>query len=313
MALNVTRYFGFAKESTYGTVGTTFNYIDAASAEIDPSGDNVVAYEGASGLDYLFAAGNYEIGGSFEIPVDDVAIGYLFKWALGDVTSTGTGSITHTFFPKTNAVMDSFSVKVGKDVAEHIFLGCAVEKMKLVAKTNEIVTCEFDIVGAKDTKGAIASPSAYSMGNIFTGADVTMDIGGTNVAVENLTLELNMNPDIKGSIALGSRFAKKVYRGALEAALSFELAFNDTTELERFWGSATGPTNSVNGFAANINIGSNLDIVIPSGVYTSLEQPLSGRDRIVQAGKIRCFRSADGLTGPISFALTNSKPTGTYI
>ena len=125
MALNVTRYFGFAKETAYGTAATTgFNYIDAASAEIDPSGDNVVSYEGCSGLDYLFAAGNYQVGGSFEIPVDDQAIGYLFKWALGDVTSNGTGSITHTFTPSTKSLMDSFTVKVGKDITEHIFMGC---------------------------------------------------------------------------------------------------------------------------------------------------------------------------------------------
>src|SRR5690606_39936971 len=63
------------------------------SAEMDPSGDQAIIYEGISGLDRIAKPGAYFSEGSISAPVDLDVFPWFFKWALGGVS---TRSEEHT-------------------------------------------------------------------------------------------------------------------------------------------------------------------------------------------------------------------------
>ncbi|SHF32752.1 hypothetical protein SAMN05444392_11556 [Seinonella peptonophila] len=85
------------------------------------------------------------------------------------------------------------------------------------------------------------------------------------------------------------------------------MGFFSTVQLEKFWGSATGPNPStLSEHALTIDVGSNFDILIPRFVYTSMTQLLEGRERIEQTATLRGLVASDGV-GPIEFSVTNNK------
>ena len=80
---------------------------------------------------------------------------------------------------------------------------------------------------------------------------------------------------------------------------TLNMLFDDLTELERFWGGASGPTlagsteTSLEILLDGGDYGS-LSMFMPKTVYTSVQQQPSGRDEIVQVvnGRALYRRSA---------------------
>src|SRR5690625_3873702 len=119
----ITRYLKIGEESEYAVEATEYaETLDPESASIDPEGDDKLIYEGMGGLDRTAGLGVYSTAGDITIPLDDLATGWFWKWALGGYEVTGTddgeGTIsapyTHIFTPKLGGLMDSFSAKIGK-------------------------------------------------------------------------------------------------------------------------------------------------------------------------------------------------------
>ncbi|MFS8513874.1 MAG: hypothetical protein LOD87_09150, partial [Planifilum fulgidum] len=65
-------------------------------------------------------------------------------------------------------------------------------------------------------------------------------------------------------------------------------------------------TGDLQEFPLTINVGSDIDIMIPRGIYTAMAQPVGGRGRIEQTGTLRGLVASDG-TGPIQISVTNTK------
>ena len=108
----------------------------------------------------------------------------------------------------------------------------------------------------------------------------------------------------------GSRFPSKHIKGSFLVEGEFTLAFESMAQLERFWGSATGPVSETpSAFNVWINVGPNLDIIIPRAIYTQVQQPVSGRDSIEQTVTVRGLVDASSGTGPVEITLNNDVAT----
>src|SRR5699024_6667602 len=116
--------------------------LDPETVSIDPEDEDKLIYEGMGGLDRTVGLGIYSTAGDITLPIDDLATGWFWKWALGGYEVNGTegdneeggeptAPYTHIFSPSTKALMDSFSAKVGKDIFEHIYLGNVIESIEL--------------------------------------------------------------------------------------------------------------------------------------------------------------------------------------
>lgn len=310
----ITRYFGFAPETEFGVAAADpVHTMDPESAEMDPSGDNALIYEGMSGIDRIQKPAPYMSEGSISCLVDDKIFPWFFKLLLGGYKKTGTetGPFTHQFFPHTKSLMDSFTAFVGKDVFEHVFPGMVVSSIELEMDRG-FLTASVEFLGGKDEKGALRAP-VFNEGNVFANHEVTATLAGADgsAVVDGFTLTIENNADNEAGITIGSRFPRRAYRGALSVELGLNLSFFDTSNLERFWGTATGPTTgpALSEHPFVLNIGDNMSITIPRSVYNELTQPVGGRDRIEQEATIRGLAEVDPstgeITGPVEISVTN--------
>jgi ribosomal protein L12E/L44/L45/RPP1/RPP2 len=317
----ITRYLQIGEEAEYGVEAINYDEtLDPDSVDLDSSEDDKLIYEGMSGLDRVAALGVYSTGGSFSFPVDDKISPWFWKWALGGYAVTGTddGSgtmvspFTHEFTPKKGALMPSFSAKVGKDIFEHIFLGNVIESIELEVES-EWATMTVSTLGSKDKKGTLSEPD-FTEGNVFTAPLVTLDKDGTDISAQaqSVSFSLETGANIEDSQGIGSRFPTKAFQGSTVATLELTLQFDNLDELVAFWGGDTEPsTNTMQEFGYNLHIGSDYDLIFPRMIYTAANQPVEGRDHVVQTVSARAlFDSATG-TGPLQVSVTNDKSSYT--
>ncbi|MDQ0418460.1 hypothetical protein J2Z48_002652 [Croceifilum oryzae] len=307
----IARYFGFGEEKEFGVPVPATEMIDPESAELDPAGDQALIYEGVSRLDRIVAPGIYRSEGSLSVPFDLKAFPYFLKWALGGYEVVGKEpSFTHRFYPKQSSLMDSFTARVGKDVFEHQFSGCVVSAVNLELDANFLIG-SVDIIGGKDEKSTLQTNPLFTSGDIYSPSQVTATMNGLDESayIQSFSIKIETGADNEKGVTIGSRFPRRAYRGAFLVEMEMNLSFFSTIHLERFWGNSTGPTqDKLLEFETKIHIGDHIDLVIPRGVYTSMQQPLSGRDSIEQTTTLRALVKPDG-TGPIEFSITNDKPT----
>lgn len=308
----ITRYLRVAEESAFAEEAASADarVLDPLSADLTPESEDKLIYQGMSGLDRVAATGPYSTSGDISFAFDDVVTPWFFKWALGgySVSSGTTGPYTHTFSPVRDPLMDTFTAWIGKDITEHAFLGTAVSEISLEVD-NEWAAMSVSCVGAKDTKGPLQESIAYDEGTLFPAHNVSVDRDATNMCskIDSMTLSLTTNANVEDAQGPCSRFPKRVYRGALQVSLELALAFTDTAELERFWGSATGPAeDQVDDFGLTLHVGDNIDLVLPRAVYTASSAPASGREHLTQTVTARgLVDPANNMEGPIVVSVTN--------
>ncbi|NPV70290.1 MAG: hypothetical protein HPY55_06550 [Firmicutes bacterium] len=306
--MNYLRYAKLGEEAVHGTAVAGAVTVDPESSSLDSPGDQALFWPGASGLDRQVAPAPYVMDGDLVVALDDVVAGWILKWLLGANETTGTGPYTHVFTPSRAPLLTPFTVRLGKDIFEHVFAGCVLDSLQIEVGA-EFVKATLGILASKDEKAALAGAIAWSEGNIFAPHQVTAEIDSVDASarVEDLKLSIKNNADLKSGRTVGSRFARRGYRGALEVTGDLTLSFIDSAELERFWGTATGPTSTtLTEFPLSLNFGTSLVIELARCVYTAMGQPLAGRDRIVQKGSLRALVTTAG-DGPIEATLTNDQ------
>lgn len=314
----ITRYLKIGEESEYAVEASEYaETLDPESASIDPAGDDKLIYEGMGGLDRRAGLGVYSTAGDITIPLDDLATGWFWKWALGNYEVTGTddgeGNITapytHIFSPATTPLMHSFSAKIGKDIFEHVFLGNVVSSISLEV-ANEWALMTVSTVGAKDKKSTLEQNIEYTEGTYFTAPMASLRKNNVDISasINSLSLSIETGANIEDSAGFGSRFPTKAFRGALVVNLEAELGFDSVEELIAFWGDNDGPsTTNIDEFSYTLSFGDNLDLIFPRLVYTASGQPAEGRENITQSVTARALYDDVNKEGPIIVSLTNNK------
>lgn len=228
-----------------------------------------------------------EVGTIDTVGASDVTLekGVKFAHSSGEAIDSVTGNVTHVFSVKRSPTIEhSFTARVGKDSFEHAFAGCVLSSLQ-VAVERDFAMMTLGILGAKDSKETLAaSPIGWTDGAVFAPHEVTADVAGSDASaiVETLTLNLQSNANVEDGVTIGSRFPRRAYWGSFMADLSMTLAFADDAELQRYWGGATGPADTLTEFAVDLHFGANMDIALPRGIYMTAAQPVGGRDRVTQ-------------------------------
>lgn len=324
MSIARVRYLGIGQEASYGQQATQLFYADIASANLDTPDDAVIVWRGvANRAPTVVAPGPYVPAGEIVVPVDNLFFGYFLKWALGAVATsqpdpTGNPAVyQHTFTPADT--LPSFTAAIGKDIFEHVFLGCVVDELSIEAE-KEFALATVSVSAQKDKKASLASPT-FAQGYYYPFSRISVMLGVNSLPVESLTLTIANNVDAKEGVRLGSRFPQFTPVGEREVILEMNLTFENTSQLERFWeqtGATQPSANTVytgGPFAVSFlgpqlpgtgTYYANLEFTIPRAFYREVKQEISGRDRVVQAVALQALYSqADGYE--IRARLTNTQ------
>jgi len=243
------RYFGFKKESSFGTeaTGSTYDITIAESVSLDVPDDPVISLPTLSPFPRGQIAGYYANKGSFEYPVDIKTLGYLLYFSMGGYTFTsGTPNNTHEFYATTAKTLPSFTARVGKDTFEHVFLGTVVDKMSLSVE-DEVAVMKTDLLGKKDKKATIRT-TLNEPSDVFPIAfyRVNVTIDSTDVSSKVKSWEWEYDNGIKEDFGrgFGSRFPYDFYTGDKDCTLTLKMKDEDTSILEAFWGDSSGASES---------------------------------------------------------------------
>jgi hypothetical protein len=217
--------------------------------------------------------------------------------------------------------LPSATFHLGKDLFEHTFLGGTVSQITIeVGK--EFATISAEVVAQKDKKNTIKAiadlslPSQYPFA--FHELTVEIDSTGRSADVESVTLTINNNADGEAGVRMGSRYPQKVLAGNFDVTISMDIDFENTTEKEKFWGGASGPSDDgVTAvdidltFNAGATIG-NLVFAIPHVIYDEVGLSPSGRDRMIQTVNGTAFYDAASSAALLA-TLTNKIDYTTYL
>lgn len=243
------RYFGFKKETSFGTeaTGSKYDITIAESVSLDVPDDPVIPLPTLSAFPRGQIAGYYANKGSFEYPIDIKTIGYLLYFGMGGYTFTsGTPNNTHEFYASQSKTLPSFTTRVGKDTFEHVFLGTVVNKMN-VSVEDEVAVMKTDLLAKKDKKDNIRTTLNEPSG-IFPIAfyKVNVSIGDTDKSPKIKSWELEYDNGIKedSGRGFGSRFPYAFYTGDKSCSLTLKMKDDDSSILEAFWGDSSGASES---------------------------------------------------------------------
>lgn len=295
------RYFGFAEESDYGESPSpaAIMIVDQVSSGLDTPTDAELLYEGGltRGI-RTHRPGFYAPTGNMVYGWDIGSIGWLLKWALGGYVFTskgGEGALNlHELYGSEESIMKSFCARLGKDIFEHVFSGCAINSLELVAE-GEFCMATVDIGAAKDAKDTLKTitqvkallPPGYPLAYHELSVE---RIGAADISarIKQFTLSIGNNLDPVRGRRINFRHPKRAIAGARDINMSMQMFYDDTDFLELLWGGATEPAaggSTEYGLQLVFDSGDHgsLTIRLPKLINTQVQQQPSGRDEIVQA------------------------------
>ena len=247
MATATKSTLAYGDESTFasqsGSINKTFGH-----------GEKITTLSRRNNSEKVYGLGNRE---AQEIPYKQYegSLGIDFvlanPWwltnAIGSLNSAGSSPTTHTF---TDAnTLTSFTtlndIDLSTDVVVH-FLGCVINGFTLSAAVNELVNVSLDIQYANEARTTTPIADVNETFDLYTFAQGSVDLpsGSTMAKVQNI--ELSYQNNLEMVYGLGSRLGQEGPVKNLDISATTTLAFQDSTYLELFYGSATatGPENT---------------------------------------------------------------------
>jgi hypothetical protein len=251
---------------------------------------------------------------------------WTLEWALkkghpnGVAVKRAQAPFKHVFWHTADENLPSFTLRIGKQLFEHTFLGATIGQLSFSVERG-FLTARMEVVARKDQKDVLdsstktlpASLLSFRQGQTTINPDLTGQNPGTDVTqyVESYSLEINNNVDEETGVRHGSRFPREFFLGGVDVSGSVGLAFKNTDEYERFWGGAAGPSESqLTEFIFEerfVEGGLYLALITTRAHYTRVSAPVQGRDRITQEVSFQGIDNSDWL-GPMTVWLNNNVP-----
>lgn len=291
------RYAGFCEEQNFNPASApeaTF-HIDIASASLDTPSDPNLHFEGGMSRGRkIIRPGYYAPAGNIVYPIDIRSIGYFLKWALGlyKFTDGGEGTNTHEIYPSEDTVLPSYTVRLGKDIFEHIFRGCVMNGLEIVIG-DDFIFATLDNIGARDTKTALKAIADLTLFNEhhLSFIDASLALGASvdyNCKIKDMTISITNGASAEAGKGIGQRHPCRIPVGARNIDIKGNLWFEDSLEYAKFWGgsagvSANGSTTEAMIVTIDSGVDGSMELKFPALMYTDLKTPPSGRAEIVQA------------------------------
>jgi hypothetical protein len=183
----------------------------------------------------------------------DMASTYFWEIIMGACSDTDdpTYGYAHTYADNTGYAVSSFSVEDGSDLDEDVvmkYLGCVVDSAELTFRVGETTPVTLNCLYATETKansGLDATPATDAEELlIFSEGSIQLPSGTTLARVQGGTLRVIKNAQLVWG--LGSRVASKAIWKTMIFETDIDMAFENDTLLETFYGQATGPLTGTN-------------------------------------------------------------------
>jgi len=181
------------------------------------------------------AFGNISVQGSVEIPLEARNIGYWLRLLMGDPTTTGSGTYTHTFNPATT--LPSMSLEQGfSDInSYHVFSGVKVNSMGISFAKNQELTASVEILGKTETVATTSrdtNPASLVFAR-FNAKGLSLEEGGASIATVrrvDLTVRNDLATDVYCIDGTGFRNSLPetgfVVEGTIEALFDSQTLYN---------------------------------------------------------------------------------------
>lgn len=288
------RYFGFAKETTYGTANTTAEmYLNAGKCTLDSPSDPTLEVPSFEETPSSVKAGLYSPSGDVELALDIHSILPILYFAFGQYKFTAGGTNepnTHEIWAGGCRKLPSFTALVGKgdcsgEGFEHQFMGCVISKLSF-ALSDGLATCTASIQAQKDAAATINNSA--SLEDIcpiaFHEAETTLDDVDITANTTSFNFDFDNSVDAKNGQVFGTMFPNKLTSSGKTPTVKTTLLYNGKTYLAKFWGSQNGPTASTGYFSYHIDFedveGNELQLYFPRCTFKNVAQPIEGTDEI---------------------------------
>ncbi len=285
------------KETTFGTavtptkdIGLIQNFSPADKREIQK------VYSTGSRETQCLVLGKLDLSWDFEINLQH---GRIFEYLLGSVSHTQTTSDwKHTFDIATN--LPSFTIEDSfNSTTDSVFMyaGSKLSEGTISVDTDGLLTFKgTGISKSVDVSGSSASSSVISSLCPLHFKHTTLKSGtaGSETSVGKLQkYSLNIKNDVEGIYSAGNIDIQEAIAKNLEITFDFDIAFEDTTEYQKFLGGTT-PQTSPSSFSFVFN--SNNGVTLGSGRrefnaqltgvnYEEVGTPVNVGDIVIQSFK----------------------------
>lgn len=293
------RYAGFGNEAEYGVAVPAEFHVDVSSAALDAPADTENYYAGGLGRGIRTRkAGYYQPGGNIVYAWDIRTIAHMLRWALGGYVFTEGDPNVHEIYSVNEAILPSFTTRVGKDVFEQVFAGCVIDSLELNLAGDFLLATM--ALGAKiDSRAELEAiedlllPDEYPLA--FHEASLELPLAtDLSAKVKALTFSIANGQRPDSGRGIGSRFPYRMPVGERNVTAAVDLWYENLEHLDTFWGGENGPADEGSSdFEAQITCDAGDDgslvLYLPSAHFSQVRQQASGRDEITQSTAIRAI------------------------
>lgn len=231
--------FGWAIETTSGTRQTPVDFAEFNSESLALSINRIerMGLRAGRRVSYGWSAGTQQVEGSIEFDLSVNTVGSLWRACLGAVSTTGSGTYTHTFTP---GDLPSLTVQIGRPftsgtVQPFDYVGCRVQSWELTGNPNEFARVSLDLVGEDEDTGQSLASASYGQGNFFTFAHGELNIASSEVCIDSVSVTGANNLDVYHKIcSTNPGFPTIREAGMRDYGGTFTADFESLTAYNRF-------------------------------------------------------------------------------
>lgn len=297
------RYIGLAQEFAYGTEKPVDQFMEFGTDDLALESQAIIEDSATQRIAKHATAGKVKVGGGFEGPVDLDFLGWLLKFGLGSLETTGTEApYTHTAKPADT--LPSFTVEVGDEIKARRYLGCTAGALELTHTLDDILGIRCDVAGKTFKSNAPTTPTFSERARLpFHSVTLQHAVYGGTLAlladVQEIRCRYNNDLDVEGGYEFkaGERGPTGIPVAGANIELTMNLKFKTTELMEYFLGAAaaTEPQTTLQMMQAMLKWESaeviegstpetkySLQLDIPKMVYTVWARHIDRRARLVQ-------------------------------
>jgi len=283
------RYVGIGKETGFGNPTTPTRYLDPLSVSIAADKEPILRRGIGSRWPVDKALGNIVVSGDMEFPANPEIIGDFLLMLLGKVETsqpdpTGAPNVyAHIFKPcEVGESPPTYTIEIGLDSTARRITSAILGSMSLEFAPGEYVSVTASILAQKEDSTDLKSPSFPAARDWHSG-DVSAVLGGQEVELKALTLEINNNPSSDHHV-IGSRYLPRHELGELEITGSMDVKFVDRDHLDRFLNDEeTSLTITLTGDEIEGGQNHQLKLELPRIVYSAWSGDVDSPEMIIQS------------------------------
>lgn len=228
MATNLAAQLGVKEETTAGVPVTVDRFYPFVSESLRTARPVLTSFGQISGrvLPEVSAQGTARHGGSVSMGLYATAQARLWKFALGSVSTTGSGPYTHTATLAT--ALPSFTTQVGvasiSTVHAKTWAGCKVAQATIMGARDQPAEITFDIVAMSESTSTALAEASFADNSAVPLTLSAVTVNGSAVACESVSFTVTNPIAVRDLIgAVGPMTPKRAGFGSITGKLTVEL------------------------------------------------------------------------------------------